>query len=239
MVKKLLFVMSFVVLSLCSVAQNLQTHFDFGHMYKNLDARPNFTTTVEMFRPDSWGSTFFFVDMDYGSTVKGAYWEIAREICFWQNSKMNWLSAHIEYDGGMSVGTSFNNSFLVGATYSGHSADFSKTWSISLMYKAIPGTVGLDLSKDVHNFQITGVWGINFAKGWCTFSGFIDFWREARIWQGTEYIFLSEPQFWVNLNKIPKMEKVNLSIGTEVELSNNFVGKGFYAIPTIAAKWTF
>ena len=41
------------------------------------------------------------------------------------------------------------------------------------------------------------------------------------------------------------MKDVNLSLGTEVEISNNFVynNKGmnnkFYAIPTIAAKWTF
>jgi hypothetical protein len=30
-----------------------------------------------------------------------------------------------------------------------------------------------------------------------------------------------------------------MSIGSEVEVSNNFVAKGFYAIPTLAAKWTF
>jgi len=41
------------------------------------------------------------------------------------------------------------------------------------------------------------------------------------------------------------MDGVNLSLGTEVELSNNFVydeaGRNdkFYAIPTIAAKWSF
>ena len=41
------------------------------------------------------------------------------------------------------------------------------------------------------------------------------------------------------------MNGVNLSLGTEVEISNNFVwnnkGKNnkFYVIPTIAAKWTF
>ncbi|MBP3350222.1 MAG: DUF5020 family protein [Bacteroidaceae bacterium] len=32
---------------------------------------------------------------------------------------------------------------------------------------------------------------------------------------------------------------LKLSLGTEVELSYNFVGKGFYAMPTVAAKWTF
>jgi hypothetical protein len=49
----------------------------------------------------------------------------------------------------------------------------------------------------------------------------------------------------LNLNKLRKMDGVNLSLGTEVEVSNNFVfdNKGqnhkFYVIPTLAAKWTF
>ena len=62
--------------------------------------------------------------------------------------------------------------------------------------------------------------------------------RENRE-EGTEFIFMTEPQLWVNLRNIKGWEKVNLSLGTEVELSCNFVDKGFYAMPTVAAKWTF
>ena len=35
------------------------------------------------------------------------------------------------------------------------------------------------------------------------------------------------------------MEKVNLSLGGELELSANFVDKGFHALPALGAKWTF
>ena len=76
-----------------------------------------------------------------------------------------------------------------------------------------------------------------------SFSGFCDLWYNPNV-KGN-FIFLSEPQLWVNLNAIKGWEGVNLSIGSEVELSNNFVwnshGKNnkFYAIPTLAAKWTF
>lgn len=89
---KLLFavLMSFSVIS--ATAQNIQLHFDLG--------RNAATTTVEMFRPDKGGSTFFFVDMDYTPKVSGAYWEIAREFCFWQESEVSWLSVHLEYNGG-------------------------------------------------------------------------------------------------------------------------------------------
>lgn len=214
------------------VAQNIQLHYDFG--------RNAATTTVEMFRPDGGGSTFFFVDMDYTPKVSGAYWEIARELCFWQDSKVNWLSVHVEYNGGLNtVAGSFNNAILGGLTYSGHSKDWSKTWSLTASYKAIPGTIGLNGERQVNNFQITGVWNLDFFDHWLSFNGFADFWREARPWQGTEYIFIAEPQLWVNLNKIKGWDKINLSLGTEVELSSNFVQKGFSIMPTIAAKWIF
>ena len=233
--KRILFVL-FLSISACvnlhqAKAQNVQLLYDTG--------RGCVTSTVEMFRPDSFGSTYFFVDVDYSPKVSGAYWEISRELCFWQDTDLSWLSAHIEYNGGMNSAMSFNNCWLAGATYSGHSADFSKTWSLTAAYKAIPGTIGLNGKKQAHNFQITGVWGINFANGWCDFSGFFDLWREARPWQGTKYIFISEPQLWVNLNKIEGMENVNLSLGGELELSANFVDKGFRCLPAIGAKWTF
>ena len=213
-------------------AQNVQLHYDFG--------RNAATTTVEMFRPDAGGSTFFFVDMDYSPKVSGAYWEIAREFNFWQDSKVNWLSVHVEYNGGLNtVAGSFNNSILAGLTYSGHSKDWSKTWSITASYKVIPGTIALNGAKQPHNFQITGVWNLDFFDHWLSFNGFADFWREARPWQGTKFIFITEPQLWVNLNKIEGWEKINLSVGTEIEMSCNFVQKGFKVMPTAALKWTF
>lgn len=233
--KKLHILLLSAVISFCAMsevkAQNLQVMYDVE--------RACVTSTVEMFRPDSFGNTFFFVDMDCNPKMTGAYWEIAREFCFWQDTKLSWLNAHIEYNGGLNSSMPFNNCWLGGVTYSGHSEDFTKTWSLSALYKAIPGTIGLNGSKQVHNFQITGVWGIEFANGWCSFLGFFDIWREAQPWLGTQYIFMTEPQFWINLNKIKGWEKVNLSVGGEVEISANYIAKGFRALPAFGAKWTF
>mgnify|MGYP000048083580 len=81
-------------------AQNIQLHYDFGRsLYdKDLKDRPVLTSTVEKFHPDKWGSTYFFVDMDYTSDgVAAAYWEIARELKFWKNP----FSVHVEYNGGL------------------------------------------------------------------------------------------------------------------------------------------
>ena len=220
-------IVAMLCLSVASKAQNLQVFYDTN--------RGCVTSTIEMFRPDAFGSTFFFVDMDYNPRAIGAYTEIAREFCFWQDSEWNWLSVHAEFNGGLAGAYSFYNNWLTGLTYSGHSEDFSKTWSVSAMYKAIPELKDITGKCRMHNFQLTGVWGINFLKGWCSFSGFADLWSE-----GSTLIFLSEPQFWVNLNNIKGWENINLSVGGELELSNNFGGsEGFYARPALGAKWTF
>ena len=125
--KRLFLLFILTATSVAAGAQNVQLHYDFG--------RGCATSTVEMFRPDGGGSTYFFVDMDYTPKVSGAYFEISRELCFWQDSRVNWLSAHVEFNGGLDTAAgSFNNAWLAGATYSGHSKDFSKTWSLTASY---------------------------------------------------------------------------------------------------------
>ncbi|MGL5261593.1 MAG: DUF5020 family protein, partial [Bacteroides sp.] len=94
-------------LSLCLVvaftslsAQNVQLHYDFGRgLYNELSDRPLLTSTVEFFHPDAFGSTFFFVDMNYASKgVVSAYSEIQRQISFSSACPINW---QIEYNGGV------------------------------------------------------------------------------------------------------------------------------------------
>ena len=60
------------------LAQNLQLHYDFGK------ERKFFTATLEMFKPDTLGSTFWFVDFDFNfpgnpRSMSAAYWEISRD----------------------------------------------------------------------------------------------------------------------------------------------------------------
>lgn len=216
-----------------TVAQNVQLHYDFGHsIYEKLEDRPKFTTTVEMFKPDAWGSTFFFVDMDYTSKgVGAAYWEISRELKFWKAP----FSAHIEYNGGLNY---INNAYLAGATYTWNNADFTKGFTFTPMYKYI------QKNESPNNFQLTATWFLHFCQGRFTFSGFADFWREKHVdvnGDAHDYVFLSEPQFWVNLNCFKHVNKqLNLSVGTEWELTSNFaLLDGWHWIPTLALKWSF
>lgn len=226
-------------------AQNVQLHYDLGKsLYKELSGRPTVTTTVEMFKPDKWGSTFMFIDIDYYTDgAAGTYWEISREF---KLAKQSPFALHLEYDGGANtikhtgIGNRFQHAFLGGLAWNWASKDFSKTFSLQGMYKYY--FKGMNRGA-FNGFQLTGVWGDTFAGGLCTFSGFVDVWYDKDV-KG-KLIVLSEPQFWFNLNKLKGMDGVNVSIGTEVEISNNFVfdengnNNKFYAIPTIAAKWTF
>ena len=197
-------------------AQNLQVHYDMG------EDRGYVTTTIEMFKPDQWGSTFFFVDMDHdtdaGNSVSFSYMEIARALKFWDSP----FALQAEYNGGTYV----NNAWLAGAQYTWNSADFSKIFTLQGLYKYI--------DDDVNNssFQFTGVWTIQLFNNVVTFSGFADFWKEEKSWLGTDFVFLSEPQLWYNFGE-------HFSAGGEVELANNFIVEGFRVSPTLAVKWTF
>lgn len=231
--KKIILSIAFCCLAWIVGAQNIQFHYDFGRdLYDEFDSRSKVTTTVEMFKGDKWGSTYFFVDMDYSKKgVTSAYWEISRELKFWKGA----FSAHLEYNGGLNM---INNAYLLGPTYSWNSEDFSRGFTFSALYKYIQG------NDSPNNFQLTGTWRMDMCGAKYSFSGFIDFWREKHVVENGEErstVIISEPQFWVNLNKFKFAdENFNLSVGTEVEISNNFaIRDGWYVIPTLALKWSF
>ena len=231
------FMMALMAVAALSVnAQNIQLHYDFGrNIYPDQEAgRQKVTITLEQFKADKWGSWYFFVDLDLSRKFfKSAYTEISREFSFGSGSP---FAAHVEYDGGLSEAAgSFQQAALLGAAYNGHSADFSKTWSVQLLYKRY--FKSYDYSRAYNSAQLTGVWGLNFAQNKCTFSGFIDFWRGEKANGHGQLVILTEPQFWYNFTP-------HFSVGSEIEISNNFIynlydDKTFFINPTLAVKWNF
>lgn len=218
---------------------NVQLHYDFADaLYgKELSNRPHWTATIENFKADKWGSTYFFVDLDFGgNTMKSAYAEISREFKLGTSP----FAAHVEYNGGLSGGGSYNDAYLAGAAWNWANQDFSKTFSFQVLYKYLARQV----VGSKHSWQLTTVLGIHFAKGLCTFSGYADVWHDNSV-KGN-LVLSSEPQFWFNLNALESVpDDFLLSLGTEVELTKSLVwptdglNDRFYAIPTLAAKWTF
>lgn len=233
--KKSYLLIFLLFLSLGMMAQNVQLHYDFGK------DRNYPTTTVEMFKPDQWGSTFFFVDMDYNigdlTGVNMAYWEIARAI----NLGKTPFAFHAEYNGGFGQfkaepfngAYQINGAWLAGIDYIFNNSDFTKGFTIQVLYKYI---------RDKHDaaFQLTGVWYMHMFNKKVTFSGFADFWREDShflleedLVELTKFVFQSEPQLWYNFTP-------NFSMGSEIEVGCNFGGvKGFRLNPTLGAKWEF
>ena len=224
---------------------NVQTFYDFGK------DRQYVTTTFEMFKGDKYGDTFFFIDHYYNSTDKakkqliqnsgpanGSYFEVERGINFWQDSDLKDLSGHIEYDG-LITGSGFNmGTWCFGAKYFLHSSDFSKMLTLYAMYEHFNSN---KISTADVPLKFTAVWSIAnlFGVTGLTFKGFADFWGNNNIWaigDKTSWSFLTEPQLWMNLGSV---FDGHLDIGGELEISSNFVAKGFLLNPCAGIRWTF
>lgn len=246
--KKIVLVAALLMATIGLKAQtNIQEMYDFN--------RGHFTTTLEMFKADNWGSTFFFNDIYHPDQVTpvGYYTEIARALNFWKDSKLGALSLHVEWNGGIAA----SNAWLFGAEYFLHNSDFSNTFTFELMYKYITNLAKNDV--DYIPLQFTFVWGMQnlFGVKGLTFSGFLDIWGEKTTWKWdllgrptdqTDWVILSEPQIWYNVGQHFGCE--NLNIGGEIELAYNFAGgwksgaewannKGFNIAPCAGIKWVF
>ena len=214
-------------------AQNLQLHFDPRHTFYGSDvptASQNYlTATFEMFKPDQWGSTFMFVDFDLNNSKKNiglVYAEIAREFKIGDFP----LMPHLEFNGGLGNGFSIPSSYMAGFGYPFQLGNFFMNTYVAYKLNAFQ-----EVSNDA---QWTVTWNATVADGKLSLAGFLDLWSENKDHTGAEsgkkLIMLSEPQLWYNFTP-------NFALGTEVELSYNFVvgPNHFYAIPTLATKWNF
>ena len=223
------------VAAIAAQAQDVQLHYDLGrNLYADEEAgRQKVTMTVEQFKADQWGSWYYFVDVDFSRKfTEAAYTEISREF---KLGKQSPFAAHVEYDGGLNRFGSLQQAALIGPAWNGHNADYSTTYSVQLMYKRY--FKSYNYTSAYHSAQLTGVWSTTFANKKCTFAGFIDFWRGEKANGHGQLVVLTEPQLWYNATE-------HLSIGTEWEISDNFVfntynDKSFFVNPTVALKWNF
>ena len=85
-----------LVINTVAKGQNLQLHYDFA------SDRQYFTSTLEMFRSDEKGATFWFVDFDYNQpgnkSVSLGYWEFAR---YFKLPFKEGLSATLQFNDGV------------------------------------------------------------------------------------------------------------------------------------------
>lgn len=234
--KKLHVILISLLAMTAASAQEIQLHYDFG------EDREHVTSTIEMFKPDAYGNTFFFVDFNFDdSEVKGiseTYFEIARVFATEDTAP---FGLHVEYNGGHGrfntpdavLAYGINDAWLAGIDYSVNAPDYSRGLSFKVLYKNIR-------DKQDDSYQLTLVWYWHLMERKVTFRGFADFWREDLDFNfdgetDTEHVFLTEPQLLYNVTE-------QFSVGTKIEIGHNFAGnpdKGWQVNPTLMVKYSF
>ncbi len=237
--RKISLVWLFILFSLSFTgAQNIQIHYDLGKDRRFL------TATLEMFRPDTAGSTFWFIDFDFdfpGSarSMSAAYWEISRDFYLPGLKKVHpfeQLGFHIEYNDGFmayqdSAGNmaaaSYNSVFLTG---------FSRPFNAGRTSFAAQLLLRLPRGMEKPDFQFTLIWMRYLLRDKLLLTGYADLYSQDRIdvSKEKEFVFQAEPQFWYMMGS-------RIAIGGEVEVSRNFpVGpQPWRAMPTMALRWEF
>ena len=197
-------------------SQNIQLH------YETSKDREYLVSTLEMFRPDDHGSTFWFVDMEYdGGQLSLAYWEIARYLTL----PVNNLSATIQYNDGVAGFGNLGKVWLAGLNYYLQIGPVGLP--IDILYRAAAGATSADL-------QLTTTWMVPLFDERVEFAGFLDIWSQDAVNDSKDIVFLAEPQIWYRFGE-------SLSIGSEVEISQNFVfgETGLQLKPTLGVRWDF
>lgn len=226
--KKLLFILASVFVA-STHAQVIELHYDFGKQRKQI------TGTIETFKIDKLGNTFFFSDFDFNRPdgANLAYFELARKFNI-PNKLIKGLNAHIEYNDGFLItkgntpsGIPIARAWLAGFGFPITIGNF--TLHTSYLYKNIYGSNNLDA-------QFTAVAMQNFFNNRLTIKGFIDVWSAPENTLNPSHkkvVILTEPQILFNINN-------TFSIGTELEISKNFVPytDKWTLNPTIMAKWS-
>ena len=195
-----------LLFGLLSAQTHVQLHYD--------TERGHYTSTIEMFNTDDYGSNFFFVDFDYeeGRPTSAAYWEIVRMF------NIEETGFGIQYNGGLNTYGSYEPSWLIGMEYPVNLGIIEVISSGWLRHTDLYGW----------GFQYTAVW-VKPLSDKISFTGFADIWND-----GQTTVWMSEPQLWYSLGK--------LSVGGEVEISQNFVygaGEDIQIMPTLGLKWEF
>jgi len=198
--------------------QNLQLHYDFG------ENRHYCTSTIEMYKPDQYGATFFFVDMDYDypetNSMSLSYFEIARYVSLPQ---IEALSVTLQYNDGITASGSLGNVWLGGFSYPIQLGSF--ILNTDLLYRHDPISTAPDA-------QLTLVWFETLLHETFSFCGYLDIWTTGAL-NAKKIIIMSEPQLWYQVTP-------HLFLGGELEISWNFCSVSEWSyMPTLGLKWTF
>jgi hypothetical protein len=190
---------------------NAQLHYDFD--------REIATSTLEFFHLDKLGTTFFFTDFDFDEVGQhGSYFEISRNLRIVPSSRGN-LNVSVQYnDGTLDVPEKVvPGAFLYGLAFDNLHVGPARLEFQTLARKEFATRV---------SWQLTLVW-FTPVQPWLLFNGYVDVNGDQRF--GGRTRVQSEPQlrfYWQPW-----------SLGSELEVSRNFLPAGTARQPFKADKW--
>lgn len=210
-----------------SLWTNLQLHRDVH--------RELFTSTIEIFEQDRWGTTFFFTDFDFGSTGQQAsYFEIARHHAVLRMGKAKWNLTAQYNDGVLPTDAEFGKG-IPRTVLGGVAVSEVNAGPVSLELQALARQ---EFAAEL-GWQFTAVWYWPIGKTPLEFLGYVDV--NSNHTGDQPNSLQAEPQL--------QFRSGIWAIGTELEISRNFTGaytekNGFayhtwYTHPTIFLRVDF
>ncbi len=206
------------------VAQNLQLHYEASAQRHYPNA------FLESFTFDDWGSTYWFVTMDFtdpfengSSSMTSAYGELARYFNFGPFQKVNLT---LQYNDGIAFWGPMGRAWLAGVSLPlERRRGFLQT---DVLIRMTPVDAPVD-------GQLTFSWMITIGNRGLVFTGYWDTWSETEADDAKHLVVLSEPQLWYPVWQ-------NLDLGLGGELGYNFPSSEestwqFY--PDLSLRWNF
>ncbi|MCB9367015.1 MAG: DUF5020 family protein [Calditrichaeota bacterium] len=195
-------------LLIAAAAQAADTYVN-GQLHRDFD-REVFTSTVEVWSGDKFGSTFFFADFDFGSTGETqSYFEISRHLAFAKLGKSD-LNATLQYNDGVTGVDAVGGKLIPRTVLGGLALTELRAGNAVFEVQAL---LRQEFASEI-GWQFTGVWFWPIPKSSFEFLGYVD-WNTNK-YQNQPISVQAEPQF--------QFRKKQIAVGTEWELSRNFAG---------------
>lgn len=232
--KKLLLALPVLLLTaLTAEAQtSAEIHYDFGrHIYNDLQGEKPIQIKLRHLSHDKWGRNYGYVRLNPAtSRLYDMETLLQRDLKFVESP----FALRTEYYALMRYMSERTHAITAGISYSLSKESFALSFAPSYRYDfGIPRP---------HNFQFAGDWAwTSWDRCW-TISGNLVLWTNLGGESGRERVrFFTEPQVWCHLNQFVGVpDELHLSLGSELRLEYNVLHPmGFFARPTLAAKWTF
>ncbi|MFH1011948.1 MAG: DUF5020 family protein [bacterium] len=196
---------------------NAQLHWDFD--------REVVTSTLEFFHLDRLGTTFFFADFDFDETGQhGSYFEIARNFRI-VPTRRGTMNLSVQYNDGVNDGVGVLETpmkIIPGVFLYGVALDRFLLGKASFEFQALARK---EFATRL-SWQATLVW-LAHLQPWLMFNGYVDVNADEQF-DGRIRI-QSEPQL--------KFLWRQWAIGSEVEVSRNFLPAGTERQPFEENKW--